>query len=223
MHLPRAEELFDLGHTKARELISEKKNIYEALLNLKSFIVNLGNQLPKDEYDEISPEVWVAKDSVISPMATILPPTVIGHNTEVRPGAFIRGSVLIGDGAVIGNSSEIKNAVIFDGVQLPHYNYVGDSILGYRSHLGAGAIISNFRLDHRNIKIRSDSEFIETGLRKLGALIGDFAEIGCNSVVFPGTVIGRGTLVYPLTSVRGTVPAGVIMKSDGTMEKIKFI
>ncbi len=220
MKLPDINELFDLSHTRAAELLQGYVNIYEALPKLKDFIIRLGKELPPDEYDEISPEVWVAKDAVISPMATIIAPTVIGHRTEVRPGAFIRGSVLIGDDAVIGNSSEIKNAVIFDNVQLPHYNYVGDSILGYRSHLGAGAIISNFRLDHGNIKIKADTNVIETGLRKLGALLGDYAEVGCSSVIFPGTVVGRGTLIYPLTSVRGVIPKRVIMKSDGSIEKI---
>jgi len=218
--LPSITELFDLSHTRAEELLQSPKNIYDALPRLKEFIVKLGRELPDEEFSEISPEVWVANDASVSPMATILAPAIIGHHTEVRPGAFIRGSVLVGDGAVIGNSSEIKNALIFDGVQLPHYNYVGDSILGYKAHLGAGAIISNFRLDHGNIRIKADDEAIETGLRKLGALLGDFAEVGCNSVIFPGTVIGRGTLIYPLTSVRGIVPESVIMKNDGSIKKI---
>lgn len=217
MILPKTHELLDLSHTLAAELLSGVENPHDALPEIKSFIKKLSEALPSDEYTEVSEGVFIAKDAKISDKVTILPPTIIGHGTEVRPGAFIRGSVLIGDGAVIGNSTEIKNAIIFDGVQLPHYNYVGDSVLGYRSHLGAGAIISNFKLDHTNIRVRSGGEVTETGLRKFGAILGDGVEVGCNSVIFPGTIVGRGTLVYPLTPLRGVIPGGAIVHTDGTM------
>lgn len=217
MILPHIDELLDLEHTAAKEIFESTDNPFDFLSKIKEYTVTLGRTLPKEEYTEISENVWVANDATVAPTATILPPTVIGHGTEVRPGAYIRGSVIIGDGAVIGNSTEIKNAVIFDGVQLPHYNYVGDSALGYKAHLGAGAVISNFKLDHSNINVRSGGEIFHTGLRKCGAILADGAEVGCNSVVFPGTVIGRGTLVYPLTPVRGIVPEGSILHTDGTL------
>ena len=219
MYLPKAEELFDLSHTLAKELILAYEYPFEALSKIKDFVISLSKTLPKDEYTEISDGVFVANDAVISDKATIIGPTVIGHKTEVRPGAFIRGSVLIGDGAVIGNSTEIKNAIIFDGAQLPHYNYVGDSILGYKSHLGAGSIISNFKLDHSNINVRSGDEVFETGLRKFGAMMGDFAEAGCNSVIYPGSIIGRRSLIYPLTSARGIIESDTIVHNDGKRTK----
>lgn len=219
MKFPRADELFDLSHTIAGELFEGCEYPFEAIPKIKELAVKLSAALPTDEYTEISEGVFVANDAKISDKATVLPPTIIGHGTEVRPGAFIRGSVIIGDGAVIGNSTEIKNAVIFDCAQLPHYNYVGDSVLGYRAHLGAGSVISNFKLDHNNISVKLGEEKLETGLRKFGALMGDFAEAGCNSVINPGTVIGRGTVVYPLTSVRGIIPENSIVKNDGSVTK----
>ena len=219
MNLPKANELFDFSHTIAAELFEGCEYPFEALPKIKDFIVNISKTLPKDEYTEISEGVFVANDAKISDKATILPPAIIGHGTEVRPGAFIRGAALIGDGAVIGNSTEIKNAVIFDGAQLPHYNYVGDSILGYKSHLGAGAVISNFKLDHSSVNVKCGEEKMNTGLRKFGALMGDFAESGCNSVINPGTVIGRNTIIYPLTSVRGVIPECSIVHNDGTVVK----
>ena len=219
MNLPKASELFDFSHTIAKELFEGCEYPFEALPKIKDFILSISKTLPKDEYTEISEGIFVANDAKISDKATILPPTIIGHGTEVRPGAFIRGSALVGDGAVIGNSTEIKNAVIFDGAQLPHYNYVGDSILGYKSHLGAGAIISNFKLDHSSVNVKLGEEKMNTGLRKFGALMGDFAESGCNSVINPGTVIGRNTIIYPLTSVRGVIPECSIVHNDGTVVK----
>jgi len=219
MNLPNASELFDFTHTIAKELFEGCEYPFEVLPKIKDFIVEISRSLPRDEYTEISEGVFVANDAKISDKATILPPTVIGHGTEVRPGAFIRGSVLVGDGAVIGNSTEIKNAVIFDGAQLPHYNYVGDSVLGYKAHLGAGAVISNFKLDHSSVNVRDGSEVLCTGLRKFGALMGDFAEAGCNSVINPGTVIGRSTVIYPLTSLRGVIPENSIVHNDGKIVK----
>ena len=213
----KTEELFDLSHTLAKDLILKYDNQYHVLPHIKDFIINLCRNLSFEEYDEVTEGVFIAKDAIISDKAVILPPTIIGHRTEVRPGAYIRGSVLIGDDAVIGNSTEIKNAIIFDGVQLPHYNYVGDSILGYMAHLGAGAVISNFKLDHSNINIRSADEKIETGLRKFGAIIGDYCEIGCNSVIFPGSILAKKTLVYPLTPFRGITTCASIVRTDNTV------
>ena len=202
MNCARFEKLFDLEHSIASQLFADSEKIYDVIPKIKDYCKILAKSLG-DEYEEIMPDVFAAKDAVISDKATIIGPAIIGHKTEVRPGAYIRGSVIIGDSAVIGNSTEIKNSIIFDGVQLPHYNYVGDSILGYKAHLGAGAIISNFRLDHGNISIKANGEKIDTGLRKMGALVGDGCEIGCNSVICPGSILGRKTMIYPLTTVRG--------------------
>lgn len=217
MILPKSYELLDLDRTIAAQLLRGYENAFEVLPELKNFIERLGPSLSEEEYYQPQEGVYIAKDAKISETATILPPTVIGHGAQIRPGAYIRGSVIIGNGAVIGNSTELKNAIIFDEVQLPHYNYVGDSILGYRSHLGAGAVISNFKLDHKQVKIRSGNEVYETGMRKFGAIIGDFVEVGCGSVIFPGTIIGRNTLIYPLTPARGVIPENTIVHSDGAL------
>lgn len=218
---PHTDELLDLNHTLAKDFLAATTHPFEVLPKIKDFVRELGKTLSPDEYTEVSDEVWIANDATVSDKATILPPTVIGHKTEVRPGAYIRGAVLIGDGAVIGNSTEIKSAIIFDGVQLPHYNYVGDSILGYKAHLGAGAIISNFKLDHSNIKVRTANSVLETGLRKFGAILGDGVEVGCNSVILPGSIVGHGTLIYPLTPVRGIIPENSILLTDGTL-RVKY-
>lgn len=220
MNIPSANELFDLSHTLAAKLILECDKPYEALPKIKEFCTILGERLP-DDYREIFPGVFAARDAKISERATLTGPLIIGRGTEIRPGAYIRGSVIIGDGAVIGNSTEIKNAIIFDAAQLPHYNYVGDSIVGYKAHLGAGAILSNFRLDHKNIKIKDGGEASDTGLRKMGALIGDFAEIGCNSVICPGSIIGRGCVIYPLSRITGTIPENHYFYGDGHKERKK--
>lgn len=215
MNIPRTGDLFDLTHTLAKPLLEGEEYPYSALPKIKEFVISLGKTLSPDEYDEIDDEIWVAKDATIAETATVCGPVIIGHKTEVRPGAFIRGSALIGDGVVVGNSTEIKNAIIFDNVQIPHYNYVGDSILGYRSHMGAGAVASNFKLDHSNIVLRDTSgERFETGLRKFGVMLADFAEVGCNSVLFPGTIVGRESLVYPLSRVRGIIPAHAIYRGE---------
>jgi len=197
-----AAELFDLEHTVAKEFLGKCENIYEIIPQIKDCCKEIAKKLG-DEYIEFTPDVFVARDAVISDKATVIGPAIIGRKTEVRPGAYIRGAVIIGDGAVIGNSTEIKNAIVFDGVQLPHYNYVGDSILGYRAHLGAGAVISNVRLDRKNITVKNGEKKIETGLKKMGALIGDLCEIGCNSVICPGSILGKGTMIYPLSTVNG--------------------
>ena len=197
-------ELFSLEHTIAENFLSECTSIFEIISNIRE-ICRLKLKTLGDGYEEIANEVFIAKDAEISEKATIIGPAIIGHGTEVRTGAYIRGGVIIGEGAVIGNSTEIKNAIIFDEVQLPHYNYVGDSVIGYRAHLGAGAVISNFRLDRKNVTVKTDTGKIETGLRKFGALVGDFCEIGCNAVICPGSILSRGTTVYPLSCINGTI------------------
>lgn len=220
MNLPKKEDILDFSHTVAAPLFENTNQIFEVLPKIKNFISELGASLPKDEFSELADEVFVAKDANISKNATIEGPAIIGHKAEIRPGAYIRGSVIIGNGAVIGNSTEVKNAIIFDLAQLPHYNYVGDSVLGYKSHLGAGAVISNFKLDHTDVKVRQGDETLETGLRKFGAIIGDYTEIGCGSVIFPGTIIGRNTMVYPLTPVRGVIQENSIVRSENTLNII---
>ncbi len=213
----RISDLFDLAHTKAGEYLSAFTYPYEALGGIKALIARLGPTLDKERYTELSPNVWVAKSAKIMPSAYLGEYTIVGEETEVRHCAFVRGAALIGDGCVVGNSTEIKNAIVFDGVQIPHYNYVGDSILGYRSHMGAGSIASNFRSDKGNIRTRDGGEVCETGLRKLGTMLGDYAEIGCGSVLSPGSVVGRHSIVYPLSHVRGTVPAHHILKDGGAL------
>ena len=217
MAIPKIEELLDLTHTLAAPLFEGKRYPWEILSPLKDFIRELGASLPKEEYDEIAPEVWVHKSAKIAPTALIAGPTVIGAGTEVRHCAFIRGSALVGEGCVVGNSTEVKNAVIFDNVQVPHYNYVGDTILGFRSHMGAGVVASNFRSDKGNVSVKTGDEKIGTGLRKLGAILGDGVDVGCNSVLCPGSVVGRDVIIYPLSRVRGFVPERSILKGDGTV------
>ena len=217
MAIPKIDELLTLSHTLAAPLFEGKRYPWEILSELKEFIRKLGATLSPEEYDEVSPEVWVHKTAKVAPTALIQGPTVIGAGTEVRHCAFIRGSALVGEGCVVGNSTEIKNAVIFDNVQIPHYNYVGDSILGFRSHMGAGVVASNFRSDKGNVNVHDGNETIETGLRKLGAILGDGSDVGCNSVLCPGSVVGRDCIVYPLSRVRGYLPERSIFKGDGVV------
>lgn len=205
-------EYFDLQHTQAADYLRQFAHPWEALDGIASMIAALGATLPP-EYEQRAPQVWVHRSAVIAPTAYLGGPCIIGANTEVRHGAFVRESALIGRDCVVGNSVEIKNAILFDGVQVPHYNYVGDSILGYHSHMGAGAITSNFKADGSEIVLRCGEQRVPTGRQKIGAMLGDYAEIGCNCVLNPGTMIGRETTVYPLTSVRGVIPARCIMKS----------
>ena len=212
-------ELFDLDHTKAKAYLAQYTYPWEALKGLKDFILQLGATLPAEEYRQISPGVWVHVEAKIAPTAYLGAPCIIGAGTEIRHCAFIRGSALIGENCVVGNSAELKNAILFDNVQTPHYNYVGDSILGYRSHMGAGAVTSNVKSDKTPVVVRDGEERKETGLKKLGAMLGDFVEVGCNSVLNPGTVIGRRSNVYPLSCVRGTVPADNIYKTGGDVVK----
>ncbi len=213
-------EMYDLEHTLAKEYLQSFTYPWEALKGIKDLILNLGAALPKDEYDEVSPSVWVHKSAKVAPTAYLGSPCIIGANTEVRHCAFIRGSALVGENCVVGNSVELKNVILFDNVQTPHYNYVGDSILGYKSHMGAGSITSNVKSDKTLVVVKNGEEKIETGLKKMGAMLGDFVEVGCNSVLNPGTVIGCNTNVYPLSCVRGVVKANSIYKTGGiTVQK----
>ena len=209
----RVKDLFDLTHTRAAQMLTECEYPWEALPLIGETVLSIGASLPADEYDHPAQDVWIAKSASVAKTASIAGPCVIGENTEVRPGAFIRGNVLVGEGAVVGNSSELKNCILFDGVQIPHYNYVGDSILGHKAHMGAGAITSNVKGDKKNVVVHGEQAY-DTGRKKFGAMLGDFAEIGCNSVLNPGTIIGRDSQVYPLTSVRGVVPARCIVKGE---------
>ncbi|MBR5826288.1 MAG: UDP-N-acetylglucosamine pyrophosphorylase [Clostridia bacterium] len=215
----KTKELLSLDKSLAGELLSSFTYPWQALSSIKGFILEIGKSLPEDEYTSPAENVWIHKSAVVAPTAYIGAPCIIGENTEVRHCAFIRGSALIGKNCVVGNSTEIKNAILFDNVQVPHYNYVGDSILGYKSHMGAGSVTSNVKSDKTLVVLRSEDERYETGLKKFGAVLGDYVEVGCNSVLNPGTVIGRNTNIYPLSSVRGEIPADSIYKSA---EKIVY-
>jgi len=208
-------ELYDLDHTLAKEYLCGFEYPWEALKGIKDMIIALGKTLNKDEYNEVSENVWIHKTAKVFPSAYIAAPCIIGANTEVRHCAFIRGSALVGEDCVVGNSCELKNVILFDHVQTPHYNYVGDSILGYYSHMGAGSITSNVKSDKKLVVVHNKEENIETGLKKFGAMIGDHVEVGCNSVLNPGTVIGRNSNVYPLSRVRGLIPENSIYKDEG--------
>lgn len=214
-------DLYDISHTRAGGYLENLIHPWEALAHIGDWIVAIGEGLSPERYDHPAENVWIAKSAKVAPTASITGPCIIGEDTEVRHCAFIRGNALVGDGAVVGNSTELKNVILFDRVQVPHYNYVGDSILGYRSHLGAGAITSNVKSDKSLVVIRAGEESIETGRKKVGAMVGDGVEVGCGSVLNPGTVIGKGTSVYPLSSVRGFVPAGSIYKKCGEVAEKK--
>ncbi|MBR5437989.1 MAG: UDP-N-acetylglucosamine pyrophosphorylase [Clostridia bacterium] len=209
--------LFSLENTLAKDYLASFTYPWEALKGIKDFIKETGRNLNKDEYNEISEEIWVHKEAKVAPTAYIGAPCIIGKGTEVRHCAFIRGSALIGEGCVIGNSTEVKNAIIFNCVQVPHYNYVGDSILGYKSHLGAGAVTSNVKSDKSNVCVKYEGKIIETGLKKFGAMVGDGVEVGCNSVLNPGTVIGKNSNVYPLSRVRGVIKENHIFKDENSI------
>ncbi len=208
------QQLYDLSHTRANTLLSECEYPWQALDKIGDAVLSLGKDLDPTLYEEKSEHVWVAKSAVIYPGVTLIGPCIIGEKTEVRPGAFIRGKVLVGDGCVVGNSTELKNCILFDGVQVPHFNYVGDSILGYKSHLGAGAVTSNVKSDKTPVTVRTADGKLETGRKKFGAAVGDHTEVGCNSVLCPGTVLGKNCTVYPLSRVRGFIPEAHIFKSE---------
>ena len=209
-------DLYDLDHTAAKEYLSKFTYPWEALKGIKEFILALGPTLGSD-YEEVSEHVWIHRTAKVFPSAYLGAPCIIGPETEVRHCAFIRGSALVGANCVVGNSVELKNVILFDNVQTPHYNYVGDSILGYRSHMGAGSITSNVKSDKKLVVVHNGEEQIETGIKKFGAMLGDFVEVGCNSVLNPGTVIGRHSNVYPTSCVRGVVPEQSIWKNNGTV------
>lgn len=210
-------DLYDLDHTLAAPYLKGFTYPWEALAGLGDLILRLGQSLDPAQYTQVSPQVWVHKTASVAPTAFLGAPCIIGAHTEVRHCAFIRGKALVGNGCVVGNSVELKNVILFDNVQVPHYNYVGDSILGYRAHMGAGSITSNVKSDKTLVVVRFGQEAIPTGLKKMGAMLGDFVEVGCNSVLNPGTVIGRESQIYPLSSVRGTVPERSIWKSAGNV------
>jgi len=216
----KTKELFDLSHTMASEYLEKHEYPWEIIPDISNLIVELGNKLDKEEYYQVKRYVWVHRTATVFESAYLAGPCIIGKNTEVRQCAFIRGSTLVGDNCVIGNSCELKNSIIFDDVQVPHFNYVGDSILGYKTHMGAGSITSNVKSDKKLVVVHGDKD-IETGLKKFGAMIGDFTEIGCNSVLNPGFVIGKNSMVYPCTCARGVVGDNTIYKNNG--EKVKKV
>ena len=208
-------ELYDLDHTLAKDYLLQFEYPWQALAGIKNMIIELGRTLDPEEYDEVSENVWVHKTAEVFPSAYLGAPCIIGPRTEVRHCAFIRGSALVGADCVVGNSVELKNVILFDHVQTPHYNYVGDSILGYYSHMGAGSITSNVKSDKKLVVVHNGEENVETGLKKFGAMLGNYVEVGCNSVLNPGTVIGCNSNVYPTSCVRGVVPANSIHKNNG--------
>ena len=211
-------ELFNLEHTMAGDYLRAYEYPWQALKGIKNLILELGRNLGED-YTEVSPTVWVHKSATVAPTAFLGAPCIIGAGTEVRHCAFIRGSALVGENCVVGNSVELKNVILFDGVQVPHFNYVGDSILGYMSHMGAGSVTSNVKSDKTMVTVKDRDQKIETGLKKFGAMVGDFVEVGCNSVLNPGTVAGRNSNVYPTSCVRGVLPADSIWKNNGCVVK----
>lgn len=217
--IPKVKDLFDTEHTIAKGLFREDAYPWEVLSEIKDYIYRLGETLPKDEFDSPQEGVWIAKDAKVFPSAYIGAPCIIDHGAEVRHCAFIRESAIIGKNAVVGNSCEIKNAIIFDNCEVPHYNYVGDSVLGYHAHMGAGSVTSNVKADRKNVVIKDGEEAVETGRKKFGAMLGDWAEIGCNAVLNPGSIIGRHSNVYPTTCSRGIVPENSIRKNDGSIVK----
>ena len=210
--------LYALEHTMAKKFLEQYEYPWQALTGIRDMILELGTSLT-DAYKEVSPGVWVHETATVAPTAFLGAPCIIGANTEVRHCAFIRGSALVGENCVVGNSVELKNVILFDNVQVPHFNYVGDSILGYKAHMGAGSVTSNVKSDQTLVTVRDGENRIETGLQKFGAMVGDFVEVGCNAVLNPGTVVGRNSNIYPTSCVRGVVPEMSIWKNDGRIVK----
>ena len=208
-------ELYDLNETIAKDIFDGVTYPWEVLPKIGDFIVELGKTLSKEEYDQVEENVWIAKSANVFQSAYIHGPAIIGKDAEVRHCAFIRGNAIVGEGAVVGNSTELKNVILFNKVQVPHYNYVGDSVLGYKAHMGAGSITSNVKSDKKLVVVKTPEGGIETGRKKFGAMLGDEVEVGCGTVLNPGSVVGRHTNIYPLSSVRGYVPAGSIYKRQG--------
>lgn len=216
----KIDKYLDVNKTLAQFLFEGIDYPWEVLPRIEAFIMQLGPMLPAEEFDRIGENVWIAKSAIVADSASITGPCIIDANAQIRHCAFIRGNAIIGKGAVVGNSCEIKNSLLFDEVEVPHYNYVGDSVLGYKAHLGAGAITSNIKNDKKNVVIKFPLGEIETGLRKLGAVVGDGVQVGCNTVLNPGTVIGKNTRIYPLNSVRGWVDENSIYKKEGTVTEM---
>ena len=212
-------KMYNLNETIAKDIFEGVTYPWEVLPKISDFIVKLGETLPADEYDKVGENVWIAKSAKVFESAYIHGPAIIGKDAEVRHCAFIRGNAIVGEGAVVGNSTELKNAVLFNKVQVPHYNYVGDAVLGYKSHMGAGSICSNVKSDKKLVVVKDGEEKIETGLKKFGAMLGDHVEVGCGSVLNPGTVIGRNSNIYPLSPVRGCIPADSIYKNAAEIVK----
>ena len=212
-------ELFTLEETIAAEIFEGLKFPWEALPKIGAFIMKLGESLPEEEYEKRGEDVWIAKSAKVYPSAYINGPAIIGENAEIRHCAFIRGNAIVGEGAVVGNSTELKNVILFNKVQVPHYNYVGDSILGYKAHMGAGSITSNVKSDKKLVVVKTPDGNIETGIKKFGALLGDQVEVGCGTVLNPGSIVGANSNIYPLSSVRGVVPSGSIYKKQGEIVK----
>ncbi len=215
MSIPTILQLFDLDKTIAKELFENKTYAFEVLPHIGEFIIQLGNSLPKDKYNNPRENVWIAKDAKVMESAYIAGPCIIDSGAEIRHCAFIRGNAIVGENSVVGNSTELKNVVIFNNVQVPHYNYVGDSVLGYQSHLGAGSITSNVKSDKTLVTVKCGEESLDTNLKKFGAMVGDGVEVGCGAVLCPGSIIGRNTNIYPLSLVRGVIPANSIYKKQG--------
>ena len=213
----RIEDLYDLKETIAVDIFDGLKFPWEVLPKIKDFIIKLGETLPEDRYERKGENIWIARSAKVFPSAYIAGPCIIDEDAEVRHCAFIRGSAIVGKGCVVGNSTELKNVILFNKVQVPHYNYVGDSILGFKAHMGAGSITSNVKSDKTLVVVKSDGENIETGLKKFGAMLGDNVEVGCNSVLNPGTVVGRSTNIYPTSCVRGYIPANSIYKDSSNI------
>ena len=210
----KIKNLYNLEETITKDLLEKFEYPWEALPEISKFILEIGPMLDKDIYEQKGENIWIAKSANVYPSAYIKGPAIIGENAEVRHCAFIRGNAIVGNNAVVGNSTELKNVILFNNVQVPHYNYVGDSILGYKSHMGAGSITSNVKSDKKLVIVKNGEEKIETGLKKFGAMIGDCVEVGCGSVLNPGSVIGKNTNIYPLSSVRGVVPENSIYKNQ---------
>ena len=206
--------LYNLNETIAKDLLEKHTYPWEVLPEISDYIIELGNSLNPEIYNKLDNNIWIAKSATIAPTAYIAGPAIIGENTEIRHCAFIRGKALIGNNCVVGNSTELKNVILFNNVQVPHYNYVGDSILGYKSHMGAGSITSNVKSDKKLIIIKDTNNTIETGLKKIGAMLGDNVEIGCGTVLNPGSIVGKNTNIYPLSSVRGIIPSNSIYKNQ---------
>ena len=220
----KIKNLYNLDETIAKDLLEKFTYPWEVLPNIAEYIIELGNKLDKEKYEKKGEDIWIAKSANVYPSAYIKGPAIIGENAEIRHCSFIRGKVIVGNGAVVGNSTELKNVILFNKVQVPHYNYVGDSILGYKSHMGAGSITSNVKSDKKLVVIKNGKETIETNRKKVGAMLGDNVEVGCGSVLNPGTIIGRNSNIYPLSSVRGVVPENSIYKNKNeVVEKKEFL